>query len=63
MARRTYTVAAPVTHGANDSVEQRVVGVDSPSLAHRHMMRRVEAGCSDITECTGKPCLAVKGIE
>ena len=61
-AGRADTVASPVTEGADDLVQQRVVGIDSSALTHGHVMRRVEAGGSDITHGAGKLLHAVNGV-
>ena len=61
-AGRADTVASPVTEGADDLVQQRVIGIDSSALTHGHVMRRVEAGGSDVTHGAGKLLHAVNGI-
>ena len=61
-AGRADTVAAPVTEGTDDLVEQRVVGVNSAALAHGHVVRRVEAGGSDVAHGTGKLLYTVDDV-
>ena len=43
-------------------MQQRVVGINRTAFAHRHMMRRIEAGCTNITNCTRQSSLAVNRI-
>ena len=52
-ARRTYTVTSPVTHRPDDLMKKRIIGIYRSSLAHGHMVRRIERRCSDITDGTG----------
>ena len=44
------------SHGRNGCIlfSKRIVCIHSPALAHRHVMRRIKAGRSDITDGTGK---------
>ena len=62
MSGRADTVAAPVTEGTDYLVEQRVVGVNSATLAHGHVVRRIEAGGSDIAYGSGEFLLSVDGV-
>ena len=62
LAGRADTVTSPVTEGADDLIEQRVIGIDSTALAHGHMVRRIEAGGSDIAHGSGKLLHAVQCI-
>ena len=59
---RADTVASPVTEGADDLVQQRVIGIDSSALTHGHVMRRVKAGGSDIAHGAGKLLHTINGV-
>lgn len=55
-------VAAPITERTHNFVEQRIVRVDGAALAHRHMMRRVEAGRANIADGTRELLLAIDDV-
>jgi len=59
---RADTVASPVTEGADNLVQKRVVRVDSAPLAHSHMVRRIEAGGSDVPHGSREFLHAVDGV-
>ena len=62
LPRSTDTVAPPVAQGAHNAVQQGVICVDCPALAHRYMMRRVEARRAEITDRARIACLAAHRI-
>ena len=43
-----HAVPAPVPHGADDAVQQRIPRVDRAAFSHGHVMGRIEAGGADI---------------
>ena len=48
-SRWADAVTAPGTEGPDDLVQHRVIRVNGASLSHRRMVRRVEAGGTDIS--------------
>ena len=60
--RRTDTVTSPVTEGQNQTVQLGVIGVNAAAFAHRHMMRRIETGRTDISPRSGKAGFTINGI-
>ena len=61
-SRWADAVPAPVAEGPDNLVQHRIIRINSPALSHRHMVRRIEAGGTDIADGTGQPLLAVNGI-
>ena len=61
-SRRTHTVPPPVSEGADDLVEQRIVRIHGASFAHGHMVRRVKAGGPDVAYGAGKLLFSVYDI-
>ena len=62
MAGRADAVAAPVAVALDQAVQQRAVCIHAAALAHRHVVRRVEAGGADIAPGSGKAGFAVDGV-
>ena len=58
----TYTVTSPVTEGTDAFVQQRIVCIHSPTFAHRHVMRWIKAGSTDITDGSGTFFLSVDDV-
>lgn len=56
-------VTAPVTHRAGNLVEQRITRVDGAALSHRHVMRRIEAGRTEVTDTAREFLLAINRVE
>ena len=61
-AGRADTVASPLAERTDNLVLKRNVPVHGAALAHRHVVRRIKAGRSDISDRTGKMTLAVQLI-
>ena len=61
-ARWAHTVTAPIAVRVDKTVQQRIIGVNGSALTHGHVVRRIEAGCTNITNCTRQSSLAVNRI-
>ena len=59
---RTYTVTSPITERAHNLVKQRIVRVDSTTLSHCHMMRRIKTGSTDVSDGSSQLVLPVNRI-
>ena len=62
LAGRADAVTAPVTVGQNQTVQLRIIGINTATLAHGHMVRRIEAGSANIAPSASKASLTVNGI-
>ena len=61
-SRRTDAVTPPITNGLNNFMELGVVRIYRAAFAHGHMVRRIEARRSNITDRTGKIFLPIELI-
>ena len=43
----------PIPYGKQDFFQQRIIGVNRSALSHGQMVRRIKAGCADVTPCAG----------
>ena len=48
----TPAVTAPVTERVHQFVQQRIIGIDSTALTHRHVVRRIETARADMANRT-----------
>lgn len=53
MTGRANAVAAPIAIRKNQTVEQRIVCIHATTLAHGHVVRRIEAAGADIAPSAG----------
>ena len=60
LSGRAHAVPAPVPEGPDDAVKERIVSIDRAALAHGHVMGRVKAGGTDITDGSGEFLLPVQ---
>ena len=59
MAGRTHAVPPPIPEGTQYLVQQRIVRIHSTALSHGDMVRRIKAGCANISYSAGKPIPAI----
>ena len=62
MTGRANAVAAPIAIRKNQTVEQRIVCIHATTLAHGHVVRRIEAAGADIAPSAGITGLSIDGI-
>ena len=52
--RCTNTVSSPVSERTCDSVQERIICINSAAFSHCHMMRWIKTGSSDISDRSGQ---------
>ena len=55
-------VPSPVPEGADELVQQRVVGIHRAAFPHGHVVRGIEAGGADVPDGAGELFHPVDGV-
>ena len=63
LTRCTDAVSSPITERTCNSVQKRIVRINSSSFSHCHMMWRIKTGSSDIADRSSQFILTVDRID